>query len=193
MNPSVLPCYVAVDESFSMSDHLDEVNAGLREFRGAVHADPAVAALVRVCVVGFADEPRVLRPLGPAADLADLSAASPRAGTNFGPLFAFLHAAIDRDVRGLKARRLPVRRPIVFLTSDGRATDRHDWPAVFAAFTDPDRPVCPNVVVFGVGATDQHTLGRIGTFRVYNGRDGVRMGTALTASVAAAASRSDQV
>lgn len=193
MESDVLPCYVVCDVSFSMTDHLDELNAGLREFRGAVHADPTVAARVRVCVVGFAETPTVLQPLRPAAELAELTEQEPSAGTNFGPAFAFLREAIDRDVRGLKEHRLRVRRPIVFFTSDGQPTDPATWPSAFAALTDPDWATRPNVVAFGIGDADEGTLGRIGTFRLFLGRDGVRLGTALTVSVTLGPPRSDHV
>lgn len=182
MDSDVLPCYVVCDVSFSMTDHLDELNAGLREFRGAVHADPAVAARVRVCVVGFAEAPRLLQPLRPATELAELADPVPSTGTNFGPAFAFLREAIDRDVRRLKEHRLLVRRPIVFFTSDGQPTDPMTWPDAFATLTDPGWTTRPNVVAFGLGDADRATLGRIATLRLFLGRDGVRLGTALTVS-----------
>jgi uncharacterized protein YegL len=182
MGSDVLPCYVVCDVSFSMTDHIDELNAGLREFRGAVHAELSVSAGVSVCLVGFAAVPRVVQSLRPAIELAELTASGPDGGTDFGLAFTFLRDTIDRDVRRLKARRLRVRRPLVFFTSDGRPTDQN-WPAAFAEFTDPTRATCPHVIAFGIGAVDQDTLGRIGTSRVYLGRDGVRMGTALTAAV----------
>lgn len=193
MEPEVLPCYVVCDMSFSMTDHIDELKTGLREFRGAVHADPSVAGRVRVCVVVFAETPQVLQPLRPAAELAVLPGPKPSGGTNFGPAFTLLRETIDRDVRGLKERRLRVHRPIVFFTSDGRPTDPVTWPAAFAALADPAWAARPNVVAFGIGAADHDTLSRIGTFRMFLGRDGVRIGTALTVSVAWTGLRVDHV
>ncbi|MGA6165285.1 vWA domain-containing protein [Amycolatopsis magusensis] len=182
MGFDVLPCYVVCDISSSMIDHIEDLNAGLREFRGAVHADRAVAAGVRVCVVGFADVPRVLQPLGPAINLVELTGPGSDGGSDFGLAFTLLRDTIDRDVRRLRAQRLRIRRPLVFFTSDGRPTDAH-WPAVFAELTDPAWATHPEVIAFGIGAADPVILGRIGTSRVFLGRDGVRMGTALTASV----------
>ncbi|OLF12317.1 hypothetical protein BLA60_10115 [Actinophytocola xinjiangensis] len=183
MESDVLPCYVVCDVSFSMTDHLDELNAGLREFRGAVHADPAAAARVRVCVVGFAEQPTMLQPLRPATELSDVADPVTSTGTNFGPAFAFLREAIDRDVRLLKRDRLAVRRPIVFFTSDGQPTDPVTWPAAFAALTDPAWTTRPHMVAFGLGDADRSTLDRIGTRRLFLGRDGIRLGTALTVSI----------
>ncbi|MCP2167252.1 vWA domain-containing protein [Goodfellowiella coeruleoviolacea] len=193
MEFDVMPCYVAYDLSFSMSDHLDELNAGLREFRGAVHADPSVAARIGVCLVGFAESARELRALCPADELPELFAPMSCAGTDFGRAFTFLREIIDRDVCGLKAHRLRVHRPVVFFASDGRPTDPATWPAAFDALVDPAWAARPNVVAYGLGAVDQHTLNRIGRFRVFSWRDGVRIGTALTASVAWTALRPDHV
>jgi uncharacterized protein YegL len=232
MGSDVLPCYVVCDVSLSMTDHLAELNAGLREFHGAVHADSAVAGLVRCCVVGFAGTPKVLRPLYEMATLvapnrtsgerdatqpparAELGGASQRdqhiefrgggtatppelpemgRGTNFGPAFTLLREAIDRDVRGLKAQRVGVHRPIVFFLSDGQPTDPVTWPAAYAALTDPAWTARPHMIAFGVGDADQDTLCRIGTFRTFLGRDGVRMSTALIATVTLARPRSDRV
>ncbi|MFT7840986.1 hypothetical protein Q5530_33035 [Saccharothrix sp. BKS2] len=183
MGSDVLPCYVACDVSPSMTDHLDEVNAGLREFRGAVHADPPAAARTRVCVIGFAATATVLQPLRPAAELTGLRAPVARAGTDFGPAFTLLRETIAHDVRTLEAQRLRVHRPVVFFASDGRCTDPATWPGAFAALVDPSWPAHPTVIAFGLGAADRGTLDRIGTSGVFLGQDGIRLGTALAVSV----------
>lgn len=186
MESDVVPCYLVCDVSLSMTDHIDELNAGLREFRGAVHADASVAGRVRCCVVGFAETPRVLQPLHPTTRLVELPEPGHGVGTNFGPAFTLLRDAIDRDVRGLAAGRLRVHRPIVMFLSDGQPTDPVTWPSAFAALTDPTWSARPNVIAFGIGDADHDTLGRIGTFRTFHGRDGVRMSTALITSVRSA-------
>jgi uncharacterized protein YegL len=183
MGSDVLPCYVVCDVSLSMSDHLDELNTGLREFRGAVHADASVTDRVLCSVVGFGEAPQVVQPLYLLDELAELPAPGPCAGTNFGPAFTFLRTVIDDDVRLLEKHRVRVHRPMVFFLSDGQPTDPVTWPAAFAELTDPNWARCPRVVTFGVGDADEDSLGRIGTFRTYLGRDGVRLGTALIASV----------
>jgi uncharacterized protein YegL len=183
MGSDVLPCYVACDVSLSMADHIDELNTGLREFRGAVHADASVTDRVLCSVVGFGETPHVVQSLLPMDDLAELPAPRACAGTNFGPAFTFLRSAIDQDVLALERHRLRVHRPMVFFLSDGQPTDPVTWPAAFAVLTDPTWKRRPHMVAFGVGDADEEALGRIGTYRTYLGRDGVRMGTALIASV----------
>ncbi|WP_245782248.1 vWA domain-containing protein [Actinokineospora terrae] len=163
-----------------MIEHIDELNAGLREFRDAV---PSAAAQVRVGVVGFAGVPRLLHPLRPIAELPEVTAPRPRVGTNFGLAFTFLRTTIDGDVRALKAGQSPVCRPVVFFASDGRPTDPTTWPAAYAALADPDWSASPTVVAFGFGAADDRTLSRIGVSGVFLSRDGVRVATALNVSV----------
>ncbi|WP_394617415.1 hypothetical protein JNUCC0626_48840 [Lentzea sp. JNUCC 0626] len=190
MEPDVLPCYLVCDVSFSMSGHLDEVNAGMREFRGVVHANRRAAAQIRLCVVVFADSPLVVRPLLPAIDPTENIRMRQESGSDFGSAFTLLRTVIESDVRALKSERVRVRRPMLFFVSDGRPTDPA-WPAALARLTAT--AACPEMIAFGLGAADQPTLGRIGTSRVFLGSDGVRLGTALASSVARTVLRPEHV
>lgn len=190
MVPDVLPCYVVCDVSFSMTDHIDEVNAGMREFRGAVHADRRASAQVRLCVVVFAERPQVVQPLLPALDRAEPIRPRQESGSDFGSAFTLVHATIERDVQSLKAQRIPVRRPLLFFISDGRPTDQ-GWPQALVRLTATAS--CPEMIAFGLGAVDQPVLDRVGTSRVFLGRDGVRLGIALASSVARTVLRPEHV
>lgn len=190
VSDDVLPCYVVCDVSFSMADHLDEVNAGMREFRGVVHANRQVTAQIRLCVVVFAESPVVVRPLLPALDPADPITPRQESGSDFGSAFTLLRSTIERDVRSLKAERIRVRRPMLFFISDGRATDSA-WPAALTRLTAMASR--PQMIAFGLGAVDQPALDRIGTSRVFLGRDGVRIGIALASSVARTVLRPEHV
>jgi uncharacterized protein YegL len=190
MVPDVLPCYLVCDVSFSMSDHIDEVNAGMREFRGVVHADRRATAQIRLCVVVFAESPLVVRPLLPALDPAETIRPREESGSDFGSAFTLVRTTIERDVRALKQQRIRVRRPMLFFVSDGRPTDPA-WPVALARLTATEP--CPEMIAFGLGAVDQPTLGRIGTSRVFLGRDGVRLGIALASSVARTVLRPEHV
>lgn len=190
MVPDVLPCYVVCDVSFSMTDHIDEVNAGMREFRGVVHADQRTATRIRLCVVVFADSPLVVQPLRDALDAAEVIIPRQESGSDFSSAFTLLGKLIEHDVRNLKAQRIRVRRPMLFFISDGRATDPA-WPAALARLTTAAWG--PEMIAFGLGAVDSRTLDRIGTSRVFLGRDGVRIGIALASSVARTVQRTDHV
>ena len=134
-------------------------------------------------MVGFGETPQLCSRCCRWTNLPSCPAAARAPGTDFGPAFAFLRDTIDRDVDRLERHRLRVHRPLVFFLSDGQPTDPVTWPAAFAALTDPTWARRPDVIAFGVGDADADALGRIGTFRMYLGRDGIRVGTALIASV----------
>ena len=190
MVSDVLPCYVVCDVSFSMTDHIDEVNAGMREFRGVVHADRRAPAQIRLCVVVFAERPLVVQPLLPALAQAEPIRPRQEPGSDFGSAFTLLHNTIERDVRSLKAQRIRVRRPILFFVSDGRATDP-GWPLALTRLCSTVS--CPEMIAFGLGAVDQPALDRIGTSRVFVSRDGVRLGIALASSVARTVLRTEHI
>jgi len=181
MGSDVLPCYLACDISLSMADHIDELNAGLREFRGAVQA--SLLDRVLCSVIAFGAEPALVQRLLPMDELPDLPTPGESAGTDFGPVFTFLRASIESDARVLAAHRLRVHRPLVFFLSDGQPTDPVTWPSAFSSLVDLSWANRPRMVAFGVGDADEEALGRIGTFRCYLSRDGIRLGTALIASV----------
>ncbi|MEV6236801.1 hypothetical protein [Lentzea sp. NPDC051838] len=186
----VLPCYVVCDVSFSMTDHLAEVNAGMREFRGVVHADRRATAQIRLCVVVFAENPLVVQPLRVALDPPETITPHQESGSCFGSVFTLMRTVIERDVESLKAQRIRVRRPMLFFISDGRATDSA-WPAALAQLIATASG--PEMIAFGLGAVDPPALDRIGTSRVFLERDGVRVGIALASSVARRVLRPDHV
>jgi uncharacterized protein YegL len=173
-----------------MTDHIDEVNAGMREFRGVVHADRRATVQTRLCVVVFADSPLVVQPLRTALDPPETITPRQESGSDFTSMFTFLRTTIEHDVKSLKAQRIRVRRPVLFFISDGRATDP-SWPAALARLTAT--AWCPEMIAFGLGAVDLSALDRIGTSRVFFGRDGVRIGIALASSVARTVLRTDHV
>jgi uncharacterized protein YegL len=190
MDREVLPCYVVCDVSFSMAGHIDEVNAGMREFRGVVHAERRGAAQIRLCVVVFAERPLVVRPLSPALDPLEVIRPRQESGSDFGSAFTLVRTVIEHDVQSLKAQRMRVRRPMLFFVSDGRATDPA-WPAALNRLSATTS--CPEMIAFGLGAVDQPALDRIGSSRVFLGGDGVRLGIALASSVARTVLRPDHV
>lgn len=175
----VLPFYVLCDESFSMMDHLDALNEGLRELHRAVRDDPVVAERTRFCLIGFSGSAQVLVPLCRLNEVTEMSVLTTGAATNFGAAFTFLRQTIERDVHWLATRFRLVYRPAVFFMSDGQPTDPATWPAAFAALTDPSWSARPFLIAFGIGDADPATIGKIGTFRAFISQDGVSPTAAL--------------
>jgi uncharacterized protein YegL len=175
----VLPIYLVCDQSFSMVDHIETLNDSLLEFHRAHDADPLLAELTRLCLIGFAESPEILLPLRRAAEITRISNPTGGAATNFGAMFAFLRETITRDLGMLKEQARQICRPAVFLLSDGQPTDPVLWPAAHARLVDPAWAARPNVIAFGIGDADPVTISRIGTHRAYLGRDGVSLSAAL--------------
>ncbi len=179
MRDQVLPFYVVCDESYSMADHIDALNQGLRELHRAVGTDPVVAHSTRFCLIGFSSEATVLLPLSRLSEITEITGLSAKGSTNFADVFALLRTTITADVAALKAEAHRVLRPTVFFLSDGQPADPATWPAAHARLTDPTWSARPNVIAFGLGDADAATTRRIGTFRAFMSSSGVSPAAAL--------------
>jgi uncharacterized protein YegL len=178
-SPYVLPCYVVCDSSVSMTEHIDAMNGSVRELCRTAGADPVVADRTRICVIGFSCTATVVLPLRRPREIIEVGGLTPAGATNFGAAFTLLRDTIERDTAALAAQDYRVHRPAVFFLSDGQPTDPVTWPAAHAALTDPSWPAHPNMIAFGVGDADPATIGRVGTFRSFVGREAVSPGAAL--------------
>lgn len=160
----VLPCYVAVDTSDSVTGPaLDVLNVELARLADALRDDSRVSGSCRLAVLTFDVEARVVLPLTPAADLQAAPAlAATRPGTDYASVFRLLRRQIERDLTGLRMAGLRPLRPLVVLVTDGRPT-RGNWPPAHAALTDPGWEGAPEILAFGVGNASALTLRRLGT------------------------------
>lgn len=163
----VLPIYVVCDESYSMTDHMGTLNAGLRELHRCVRSDPSASSQVRLCLIGFADTARVVVPLSPLADVPDFGVLAARANTNYGAAFTLLRDTIERDVADLSAQSRRMYHPTVLFLSDGQPTDPALWRRAHSRLLDRDWPVRPRIVAFGVGDADAATMRAVGDFKAY--------------------------
>jgi uncharacterized protein YegL len=164
----VLPCYVAVDTSDSVTGPaLDVVNVELGRLADAFRDDSRVSGACRLAVATFDAEARVVLPLTPAADLAAAPAlAATRPATNYESVFRLLRRQIGRDLVGLRMAGLRPLRPLVVFVTDGRPT-RGYWPPAHAALTDPGWEGAADILAFGFGEASDQTVRRIGTAGVH--------------------------
>lgn len=179
MPEQILPLYVVCDQSYSMADHLEVLNDGLRQLHAAVGTDPVVADKTRFCVIGFSGVAEVLQPLCHASDVIGITGLTTQVATSYGAAFRVLRDTIERDVDTLKARGDQVYRPAVFFLSDGHPTDQETWLAEYERLVDPAWPARPNIIAFGIGDADATTIGRIGTFQAFMSQGGVSPAAAL--------------
>jgi uncharacterized protein YegL len=179
MSEHVLPFYVVCDESYSMTDHLDALNAGLRELHHAVTTDRTVADKIHLCLIGFSGTAEVLVPLAKFDTIEDIACLTAKTATNYGTAFTLLRDTMERDIAALERAEYTVCRPVVFFLSDGQPTDPASWPKTHDRLVDRDWPAWPNIVSFGIGDADPETIRRIGTFKSFMSRDEMSPGTAV--------------
>jgi len=179
MPEQILPFYVVCDQSYSMADHLDGLNDGLRELHRAVGTDPVVADRTRFCLIGFSGLAEVLQPLCSLSDVVELVDLAVSPATSFTAVFTVLRDTIEADVTRLKAAGHRVYRPAVFFLSDGQPTDPGTWPAAYERLVDPAWPPRPNIISFGIGDADESTIRRVGTVQAFMSQGGLSPGVAL--------------
>ena len=179
MREQILPFYVVCDESFSMSDHIDALNDGLRELHRAIGTDPVVADKTRFCLIGFSTTAEVLLPLSDLSDITEIVGLTAKSATNYIGAFDLLRETIDKDIALLKAEGHLVYRPAVFFLSDGLPTDSRPWRPSYRRLVDQSWTPRPNIIAFGIGDALADIIREIGTFKAFMSEDGVSPGAAL--------------
>lgn len=148
----ILPVYIAVDHSWSMSptenNAIDAANSLIPTIIRTCVKNPLADERARFCVIGFNDRAQVVSPLARGTNLAQHTFEA-SSGTSFSEVFRLLRSQLEADYSSLKADGYKVYRPAVFLITDGEPLDN---PAsAFAELTDPNFDRRPNLSVFGLG------------------------------------------
>jgi uncharacterized protein YegL len=163
----LLPVYFLADESYSMKDHVGQLNAGVTSLYETLRSEPIIAAKVRLCVLGFSDDVAVRLGL---TDLRSTNAVPKmmiRYGTNYHAAFADLLTRIPGDVDGLKKSGYLVHRPAVFFLSDGQPNadgENENWVDTHRHLTDKIRnATAPNIIACGMGEAEPQTLVHVAT------------------------------
>ncbi|MGC1289618.1 MAG: hypothetical protein WA895_42405 [Streptosporangiaceae bacterium] len=159
---NLLPVYVIVDESYSMSDHADQLNDGVVSLFEALRSEPMTAAKVRLCILGFSDDVTVRLGLSDVRNISTLPNIRIRTGTNYHAVFSDLATRIPSNVASLKANGYLVHRPTVFFMSDGQPNEdvgNEDWMAAYRRLTDrAQTTAAPNIIAFGMGEVWPRTI-----------------------------------
>lgn len=148
----ILPVYIAVDHSWSMSpgqnNAIDAANSLIPTIVRTCIKNPLADERARFAVIGFNDRAQVVSELARGTNL-NMHTFEATNGTNFSEVFKLLKTQLASDYAALKADGFKVYRPAVFLITDGEPLD--DPSAAFAALTDESFDQRPNLSVFGVG------------------------------------------
>lgn len=164
----LIPFYILVDVSYSMTERgkITAANNILGELVQAFSIHPILSDKVRIGVIDFSDDARVVIPLDDPLDLESLPTLEARGGTAYGAAFIKLRTEIQRNVDELKASGFAVHRPAVYFVTDGAPTDV-GWEREFAELTTYDKatksgfPYYPNFIPCGVGDADPHVLAQL--------------------------------
>ncbi|CAN7326721.1 vWA domain-containing protein [Arthrobacter sp. LjRoot14] len=174
----ILPLYIAVDHSWSMSPRennaIDAANSLIPTIIRTCIKNPLADERARFCVIGFNDRAQVVSPLARGANLAQHTFEASN-GTSFSEVFKLLRAQLEDDYSSLKADGYKVYRPAVFFITDGEPND--DPTAAFAELTDSSFSRRPNLSVFGLGhkvpreVVETYTAGQGRAFLTADGSD----------------------
>ena len=120
-----LPVYLLLDTSGSMKgEPIEAVKVGLASLISSLRADPHALDTVHICLMTFDREVKELVPLKPLDEFVLPEIVSPEAGPTFtGMALREVCAAVRRDVIKSTPERKGDWRPLLFLMTDGGASD----------------------------------------------------------------------
>lgn len=156
-----LTFYFAIDVSYSMenSGAIRDASQIVPQVVDAIAASPVLADVVRVALIDFSDDARVVLRLDDVRNIQSIPLLTGRGGTSFAAAFKLLRKEIEADRLQLKGDGYKVYRPAVFFITDGAPTDpEHITRDAFNELTDPTFTSRPNVIPFGVDQATKEQL-----------------------------------
>jgi uncharacterized protein YegL len=161
-DPGVIPVYIVLDES--LTGNIPDLETAIRSLYEALIDQPEIARVVRLSVLGVADDVDIVRAL----EAVDRQAEPPglRAGgpARYSRAFEQLLHCIPRDTAALKARHSSVRRPQVIVLTGSPLSDAQSWLDVHRQLIDRDaHRSAPDIVAVGVGGAEPDTVARMAT------------------------------
>lgn len=120
----IMPFYLIVDVSGSMSSEEAELNAALTELVDTIRLDPVVDDLVMLSIITFNHNAQTVAPLASPSDLT-VPYLRASGGTNYGAAFGEYARAYEQDRARLRGQGIKVYRSCVFFLTDGAPGDRN--------------------------------------------------------------------
>lgn len=119
----VLPVYLLLDCSGSMlGEPISAVQQALADFINVLAGNPETASRVRLSVISFASDARVLSELAPIKSLKPISLQAGGA-TALGQAIDLLNSRLEQESTRLSLARIRFFKPLGFLLTDGSPTD----------------------------------------------------------------------
>lgn len=182
MKPKVLPTYLVVDVSNSMTPHQDTLNETLDKLHATLAESPRVSEFAHVSIIAFSTTPQVVVEMTNMERVPAVPEMTCNGVTNYGAAFDLVRERVDIDVPALNAQDKSVLRPAVFFLTDGEPNDSR-WKDAFARLVDPAWSRHPHVITYGFGAAPTAVLSKIATKMAFRADAGTDQRTALSEAI----------
>ncbi|WP_225849495.1 hypothetical protein [Streptomyces sp. HPF1205] len=156
---ATMPVYLVFDTSQEAAPFTDGLNDALRSLHTALATSPDVAGALRVCVLGFGEQPDMRLPLTRFAWATNVPHLPAHGDCRFGAAFEGLLDVLPEDVDRLKRDGGTVHRPVVFFAATTTPRDGAQWPQAQQRLAA--HRYAPTVVACGLGAAEGRTMLRI--------------------------------
>ena len=161
MTGAVLPVYLLLDVSASLTGVVDDLNDAVAALLTSLEGEPQVAEIARISIITFSDHAEAVLEL---CEIASAASRMPRitagGGTAYGPALRLARDRIGTDLDLLRSEGRRVFRPLLLFITDGAPTDTH-WYQDLDALTDPGFPARPTILAFGFSSADPTILRRL--------------------------------
>lgn len=145
----VLPIYIVIDESYSMSAVIDRLNSALEDLIEKIRLEPFASSKARLSVLGFSNDGIWHLELEDVSDLEHVPKLHARNSTSYAAAFESLESRIPDHVKRLNDGGFAVFRPAVFFLSDGQPNTGDRWESILDRLND--LRARPNIFAFGFG------------------------------------------
>ena len=135
----IIPIYLVVNTSNSMTGRLVEVGHLLDAFQDELLCSPMLGDRVRLCVVGFSEFAQIVLPLSDLTEIATLPKLPASQGVRFAPMFDLLTRRTASDVLANISAGNSVDWPMVLIITDCIPND-YGWERAYEALYRSSRP-----------------------------------------------------
>ena len=150
----LLPIYLVVEETMSLTSFIESLNAHLPEFHETLITEPATAEMIRFAIYGFSSRVVDWLPLSDMLSVTSLPRLLTDGAAAYAPIFEVLRHVLHQDIKSLRQENFQVHRPIVVFVSSGAPVD-FEWRHAHRQLTNRlVTPFAPTLVAIGLAGAE---------------------------------------